>query len=62
MSTHAKTALSIGWPDASLRFHAIKTACEEDAALQAALMASETNLSAEEKATKVVWVVRSPRN
>ena len=47
----------MGWPDVSWRFHGMKRASGEDAVLQASPIASETNLSADEKATKVVWVI-----
>lgn len=57
VSTHENTDRSIGWPDASFRFQGMNSASGEDAALQAAPITSETNWSADEKATKMVWVI-----
>jgi hypothetical protein len=47
----------MGWPDVSWRFHGMKRASGEDAVLHASPIASETNLSPDEKATKVVCVI-----
>src|SRR5258708_5141027 len=47
----------MGWPDASLRFQGMNFVSDEEADLHAAPITSETNLSADAKATKVVWVI-----